>query len=210
MPRLGSRVQIPSPAPNFPKDRIIIKVSSFARVASFRVVRLETRPAQPLSARCDGNYSASGTYDEDVRFRPEAPNLSSPLIARDERAFFCRCPWNSLCAQHVLLRCSTRGRAMSAHPGRILLIAAVATLSIPGISPAADMTVYREERVSPHKAHYRPQRIENTYSNCAEMRCTENIVSYRSPYERHTEQVTLCHPPLNWRTGPSTATIWSP
>ncbi|WP_137453654.1 hypothetical protein [Rhizobium sp. AU243] len=99
---------------------------------------------------------------------------------------------------------------MSTHPGRILLIAAFATLSISGTSFAADMTVYREERVLPHNTHHQPQRIENTYSNPAEMRCTENIVSYRSPYERRTEQVTLCHPPLNWRTGPSTATIWSP
>ncbi|CVI59595.1 conserved hypothetical protein [Agrobacterium deltaense NCPPB 1641] len=173
-----------------------------------RGLRLGLR--RPLSASRDGNYSASGTYPEDVRFRPEAPNLSSPLIARHERAFFCRCRWNSLCAKHVLLRCSTRGRAMSAHPGRILLIAAVATLSISGTSPAADMTVYREERVLPHKTHHQPRRIENTYSNSAEMRCTENVVSYRSPYERHTEQVTLCHPPLNWQTGPSTATIWSP
>ncbi|MDA6979371.1 hypothetical protein, partial [Agrobacterium salinitolerans] len=41
-----------------------------------------------LSAERDGNYSASGTYAEDVRFRREAPNLSSPLIARLERAFF--------------------------------------------------------------------------------------------------------------------------
>ncbi|CUX41311.1 hypothetical protein AGR7C_Lc100116 [Agrobacterium deltaense Zutra 3/1] len=46
----------------------------------------------PLSAKRDGNYSASGTYAEDVRFRPEAPNLSSPLIARHEPAFFAGAP----------------------------------------------------------------------------------------------------------------------
>lgn len=163
-----------------------------------------------LSAERDGNYSASGTYAEDVRFKREAPNLSSPLIARLERAFFCRCRWNSLCEQQVLLRCSTWGRAMSAYPRRILLIAAFAASSIPGTSHAADTTVYRAERVLPHKTHHQPQRNENTSSNPVQMNCTENIVSYRSPYERHTEQVTLCHPPLNWRTGPSTATIWSP
>ncbi|MFK0205850.1 hypothetical protein [Agrobacterium sp. NPDC090283] len=99
---------------------------------------------------------------------------------------------------------------MSAYPRRILLIAAFATLSISGTSLAADMTVYREERVSPYKTHHQPRRIENIHSNPAETRCSENIVSYRSPYERYTEPVTLCHPPINWRTGPSTATIWSP
>lgn len=99
---------------------------------------------------------------------------------------------------------------MSAYPRRILLIAAFAVSSIPGTSHAADITVYHEERALTHKTHHQPQRIENTYSNPVQMSCTENVVSYRSPYERHTEQVTLCHPPLNWRTGPSTATIWSP
>lgn len=92
---------------------------------------------------------------------------------------------------------------MSAYLRRILLTAAFAVLSIPTTSLAADMIVYGREQVSPHKTHYQPRAVEK-------MGCTENLVSYRSPYQRRTELVTLCHPPINWRTGPSTATIWSP
>ncbi|MDR6703007.1 hypothetical protein EDB97_102306 [Agrobacterium tumefaciens] len=92
---------------------------------------------------------------------------------------------------------------MSAYSRRILLTAAFAVLSIPTTSLAADMVVYGREQVSPHKTHHQTRTVEK-------MGCTENLVSYRSPYQRHTELVTLCHPPINWRTGPSTATIWSP
>ncbi len=86
------------------------------------------------------------------------------------------------------------------------LITAFAILATPIASFAADTILYGHDQVPGHKTHYQPR----ADANPAEMRCTDNLVSYRSPYERHTEVVTLCHPPLNWRTEPSTATIWSP
>lgn len=93
---------------------------------------------------------------------------------------------------------------------KTLLIAALAAVTMPAASFAADMVVYGQHQPSGHGDHYQSHRAENTYSNRAEIRCSENIVSYQAPYQRHTELVTLCHPPLNWRTEPSTATIWSP
>ncbi len=93
---------------------------------------------------------------------------------------------------------------------KTLLIATFAALSMPAASFAADMIIYGQDQAPRHATHYQQRVAQNAYSNHAEMRCSENIVSYRAPYQRHTERVTLCHPPLNWRTEPSTATIWSP
>ncbi len=93
---------------------------------------------------------------------------------------------------------------------KTLLIAALAAVTMPAASFAADMIPYGHDQPRRHRNHYQPRTAENTYSNRIEMRCSENIVSYQAPYQRHTELVTLCHPPLNWRTEPSTATIWSP
>jgi hypothetical protein len=99
---------------------------------------------------------------------------------------------------------------MSANIRRTALIAAFTILSMPATSFAADMIIYGRDQAPRHTTHYQPRATESAYTNRAEMRCDENVVSYRSPYERRTEVVTLCHPPLNWRTEPSTATIWSP
>lgn len=99
---------------------------------------------------------------------------------------------------------------MSADLKSSALIAAFAILITPAASFAADMILYGRDQAPRHNTHYQSRATASAYANSAEMRCTENVVSYRSPYERHTELVTLCHPPLNWRTGPSTATIWSP
>lgn len=93
---------------------------------------------------------------------------------------------------------------------KTLLIAAFAVVTMPAASFAADMIIYGPDQPPRHNTHHEPRVAVNTYSNHAEMRCSENIVSYRAPYQRHTELVTFCHPPLNWRTEPSTATIWSP
>jgi hypothetical protein len=99
---------------------------------------------------------------------------------------------------------------MSSHLKSRTLIAAFAILLAPAASFAADMIVYSHDQAPRHKTHYQQRAVQNAYSDHAEMRYSENVVSYRSPYERHTEVVRLCHPPLNWRTSPSTATIWSP
>jgi len=99
---------------------------------------------------------------------------------------------------------------MSSHLKSRALIAAFAILLAPAASFAADMIVYSHDQAPRYKTHYQQRAIQSAYSNHAEMRCSENVVSYRSPYERRSEVVTLCHPPLNWRTSPSTATIWSP
>ncbi|CUX60425.1 hypothetical protein G3A56_20445 [Rhizobium oryzihabitans] len=99
---------------------------------------------------------------------------------------------------------------MSANLKSTALFAALTVFLAPAASFAADMIVYGQDQAPRHKTHYHQRVAQNVYSNQAEMRCSENVVSYQSPYERHKEVVTLCHPPLNWRTGPSTATIWSP
>lgn len=99
---------------------------------------------------------------------------------------------------------------MSINLRRTCVVAVFAVLSIPAASFAADMITHGRETAPKYKVHHHPRAVANVYAAGAPLRCNENIVSYRSPYERHTEVVTVCHPPLNWQTESSTATIWSP
>ena len=93
---------------------------------------------------------------------------------------------------------------MFANSKSIFLAAAFLAISIPTMSSAADMIQYGQDRAPSQKTYYR-----SSYDVQRET-CSNNIVSYRAPYERHTELVTLCHAPLRWNLGPSSATTWSP
>ncbi|MDZ7927882.1 MAG: hypothetical protein U5L46_12795 [Agrobacterium sp.] len=99
---------------------------------------------------------------------------------------------------------------MSVNFRKTCVIAAFAILSVPAASFAADMITYGKEPAPRYKTHQQPRAVANVYTTRTPLRCDENVVSYRAPYERRTEVVTLCHPPLNWQTEASTATIWSP
>ena len=94
------------------------------------------------------------------------------------------------------------GVAMFANMKNAFLAGALIAISMPMTSMAADMIQYSHQRAAPKDTYYRTYAAQET--------CSRNVVSYRAPYERHSELVTLCHPPLNWHLSPSSATSWAP
>lgn len=78
----------------------------------------------------------------------------------------------------------------------VLAFATVAALGGHGQTQAADMLTY--PTVAP--GAYRPPPPRKVYYQPAyrELECTQAVVTYRFPYEPHSEIITHCHPPIDW------------